>query len=147
MMLENTDTNIIKIRAHHLLCFQGFQGYGYNKDFIMKMEEILRILKSDPSPNIEIVTNADAVCSICPNLVEKECVDHLKIKKMDLNVIKSISLEENQILTFKTALQIIDDELSSEAIKTICTGCVWMDKCLFFINKIDSKFEDQSVIV
>lgn len=138
-MLENTNTNIIRIRAHHLLCLQGFQGYGYNPDFIQGMNEILRILKSDPSPIIEIVTNADSICSICPNLVEEECVDYHKIRTMDLNIIKTTSLDENQILTFKTALEIIDKDLNSESIKTICAGCVWMDKCLFFINKIGSK--------
>ena len=143
MMLDSTDKALIKIRAHHLLCLQGFQGYGYNKNFTLGMKEILNVLKSNPSPNIQVVTEADEICGICPNLVDGECVDCLKIKKMDINVIKTISLENNQIITFKKALQIIDKELSLESIKTICEGCVWMDKCLFFLNKIGSKPESQ----
>jgi uncharacterized protein len=141
MMLEGTDKALIKIRAHHLLCLQGFQGYGYNKNFALGMKEILRVLKSDPSPNIQLVTEADEICGICPNLVDGVCVDCIKIKTMDLNVIETISLENNQIITFKKALQIIDKELSLESIKKICEGCVWMDKCLFFLNKIGSKVE------
>lgn len=141
-MLGSTDKALMKIRAHHLLCLQGFQGYGYDKNFTMGMEEILRVLKSDPSPNIQVVTEADEICGICPNLVDEECVDCLKIKTMDLNVIKTINLDENQIITFKKALQIIDRELSLESIKTICEGCVWRDKCLFFHNKVP-KLESQ----
>ena len=30
----------IRIRAHHLLCMQGFQGYGYNKTFTENMTHI-----------------------------------------------------------------------------------------------------------
>lgn len=133
-MLENIDPEIIRIRAHHLLCLQGFQGYGYHQEFTKRMEEIIQTLKSDPSSMIQIITEADDICAICPNLIENRCIDHLKINKMDSTVIDSISLEENQVLTIETALKIIDTELSLEAIKTVCEGCVWMDKCLFFIN-------------
>ena len=134
MMLE-ANTDLIRIRAHHLLCLQGFQGYGYDKAFTKILGEIIRVFKSAPSTKIQIVTDADDICIGCPNLIAEECVDHLKIKKMDSNVIGNISLEENQVLTIKTALKIIDRELRFETIKTVCEGCVWMDKCLFFINK------------
>lgn len=136
MMLENIHPDLIRIRAHHLLCLQGFQGYGYDQEFTMRMGEIIRSLKSNPSTKIQIVTDADDICISCPKLVEKYCVDHSKIKIMDSIIIGNISLEENQICTIKAALQIIDTELSSKAIKTVCQGCVWMDKCLFFINKL-----------
>ena len=136
-MLEDIYTDLIRIRAHHLLCLQGFQGYGYDQEFTRRMGEIFQALKSEPSTKIQIVTDADDICMGCPNLIAEECVDHLKIKKMDSNVIGNISLEENQVLTIKTALQIIDRELRFETIKTVCEGCVWMDKCLFFINKLN----------
>lgn len=139
-MLEDQDADLIRIRAHHLLCLQGFQGYGYDQEFSMRMGEILRTLKSDPSPRIEIITDADEICSSCPKLIENQCVDHLKIKKMDSDIIESVSLEENQVVTFKTAVKIIDKELRVEALESVCKGCVWMDKCLFFINKINSNF-------
>ena len=28
------------LRGHHLLCLQGFQGYGYDEDFVKNMTEI-----------------------------------------------------------------------------------------------------------
>jgi hypothetical protein len=31
----------IVIRAHHLLCMQGFQGYGYTPDFEQQWEVLL----------------------------------------------------------------------------------------------------------
>jgi len=135
-MLEDIDPDLIRIRAHHLLCIQGFQGYGYDHDFTMKMGEIIQILRSDPSPKIEIVSEADEICCICPNLVEKQCVDHFKIKKMDSYILNNTSLYEKQVLTFKTALLIINQELSIESIGNVCDGCAWVDKCLFFIDKI-----------
>lgn len=137
-MLENIDPGLIKIRAHHLLCLQGFQGYGYDQDFTSGMEKILQILKSDPSPKIEIIKEADDICKICPNLSEDQCVNYSKIKQMDSNILNCISLKEKHILTFKSALQIIDQELCSETVKTVCEDCIWIDKCLFFINKFNS---------
>jgi len=135
-MLEDINPELIRIRAHHLLCLQGFQGYGYNQEFTLRLGEIIQVLKSDPLGKIQIVTDADDICTNCPKLIGEQCVDHLKIEKMDSIIIGSISLVENQVIPIKTALQIIDTELSSETIKTVCEGCVWMDKCLFFINKL-----------
>lgn len=57
----------IRIRAHHLLCIPGFQGYGYSSDFIIHMEKIISFLKSNPNADLQIVDNTDELCSRCPH--------------------------------------------------------------------------------
>ncbi len=42
MQRGQMNDSIINIRAHHLLCLQGFQGYGYSQDFVRNMAEIIK---------------------------------------------------------------------------------------------------------
>jgi len=123
----------IRIRAHHLLCIQGFQGHGYDHEFTQRMGEIITFLDSYPSQKIEIITGVDEICKICPNLNEKQCInDHgNNIKKLDLHVINNTLLKENYRITYKKAIDTVNQYLTSDDIKIICEGCIWIDKCLF----------------
>ena len=138
-MFKKIDSDPIRIRAHHLLCMQGFQGLGYNDEFTQRMGELITFLESDLSQIIEIITETDEICRFCPNLIGKQCVnDHCcKIKKMDVCVISNSNLKENITIPFERALEIVNHDLKLEEIKIICENCVWADKCLFYIKRID----------
>ena len=41
------DKKILSIRAHHFLCMQGFQGYGYSEDFIRNMAGIIEYIREN----------------------------------------------------------------------------------------------------
>jgi len=38
----------IRIRAHTLVCLQGYQGEGYSEDFVNEMDRVTATLKNDP---------------------------------------------------------------------------------------------------
>jgi hypothetical protein len=49
----------IWIRAHHLLCVQGFQGYGYSPDFEQHMGSVVTFLNLNPSFKLQIVARME----------------------------------------------------------------------------------------
>lgn len=137
-MFKKIDSDPIRIRAHHLLCMQGFQGYGYDDEFTRRMGEIIAFLESDPTQIIEITTEIDEICRVCPNLIGKQCVNDqdYKINKMDVYVIKNSNFGEKRTISFERALEIVSHDLKLKDINIICENCVWTDICLFYIKKI-----------
>ena len=56
----------LKIRAHHLCCIQGFQGYGYSPVFVANMRAVISDLEACPSTSLELVSECDVICLSCP---------------------------------------------------------------------------------
>jgi hypothetical protein len=46
----------INIRVHHLLCMQGFQGYGYNDDFATHLKNIIERFRKNPDTFIQVIS-------------------------------------------------------------------------------------------
>ena len=59
----------MRIRAHHLLCMQGFQGYGYSKDFALHMLKVMDHIMDNPLCELDIITECDEICLHCPHKV------------------------------------------------------------------------------
>jgi uncharacterized protein len=130
----------IRIRAHHLLCMQGFQGYGYNKDFERHMGMIITFLNSNPSTKVQIVTKTDEICSHCPykykSLCNRDKNSHFKIEKLDNFVIKKALLKENHVYQIVDVLKLVNNNIDQNSLIEICDRCGWKNKCLFFQEKI-----------
>jgi hypothetical protein len=127
----------IRIRAHHLLCMQGFQGYGYNSEFIMHLEKIIAFFNSYPNSKLQIVQEADEICSCCPNENKGFCNRDTKIGKIDILVIERASIDLKKIYSFEEVQKLVDEDLNHQDIMDICGKCSWKDKCRFFIKKIN----------
>ncbi len=131
----------IRIRAHHLLCMQGFQGYGYNKDFERHMGMIITLLNSNPSTEIQIVTKTDEICSHCPYKCKSSCNrdqnSHFGIEKLDNFVIKKALLKENHVYQIVEALRLVSNNIDQDSLMEICDQCGWKNKCLFFKKKLN----------
>jgi uncharacterized protein len=127
----------IRIRAHHLLCIQGFQGYGYNTEFKQEMGEIISFIYSNPLNKLQIITKTDEICKYCPHEIAGSCSkeNYSELKLLDELVLKKTFLNENEVYTFEMAKKVLDDNLKYEDIIEICGNCFWTDKCLFFIEK------------
>lgn len=71
--------NIIYLRAHHLLCLQGYQGYGYDEGFKAKMEDIIDQLANNNNEEYKLIItdSADDLCKSCPNLIDGKCLGDL----------------------------------------------------------------------
>lgn len=123
----------IRLRGHHLLCLQGFQGYGYSKDFVLNMTKINELRKSKDCTVI-LTNEADDICSACPNLKNNLCENENQnetIVKMDNKILSKLNREEeyNSIDLFNEVYQKFN---SLNSVQNICDECKWADKCLFY---------------
>ena len=121
------------LRGHHLLCLQGFQGYGYDDDFVKNMTKINQARKSEGT-TISITNRPDDICRSCPNLKDNLCQNHNKNEKivsMDNEVLSEFdqTTEYDSIDLFKKVENIFN---SKERVSKICSKCIWHDKCLFY---------------
>ncbi|MCG2726447.1 MAG: DUF1284 domain-containing protein [Elusimicrobia bacterium] len=132
--------NIITIRAHHLLCMLGFQGYGYNEAFTANLKKIIEYIGKDNSTEIRIVDTGDIICLACPHnrnrLCQKNENSAREIQNMDLKVLKKLDLENKTIIKPKDVFSLIDEKIKTPKDKRdICGNCEWQDKCLWHIGK------------
>jgi len=148
----------MKIRAHHLLCIQGFQGYGYSEDFSKNMAEVIEILYNFPKYKIEIVAETDAICTCCPYNINGKCQENQvslqhkvfggpkskiltandKIISMDLNVLKKLDISPGSIFEAGKIFKITNKKLKTYFdVKDICGDCRWSEKCLWYLKKCE----------
>lgn len=131
----------IRIRAHHLLCMQGFQGLGYNKEFALNMSQIIEKTLQNPFSLIKVIIGADAICECCPHDLDGKC--NLKstsdndIRQLDSSILQYLDINEGSILHSSRILR-ITQSLSIENVKKICGNCFWRENCLYFKKKTDN---------
>lgn len=125
------------LRGHHLLCLQGFQGYGYSEDFTKNMTKINDLRKLGET-TISITDYADDICKYCPNLKDNQCMDenhNARIVEMDGNVLDKIdkNKEYNSLDLFEKIGEIFT---TKKSVENICFNCIWHEECLFY-QKLD----------
>lgn len=135
--------SVIKIRAHHLLCFQGYQGYGYSERFKANLEKTIKFINTS-DPEVEIVAENDLICDCCPHLSDtRYCKDEassLKIKTMDLRVLKKLDLAEGSCVKSQDLNRLVHAKFKTYLdIQPICGDCQWQEKCLWF-QKFNARY-------
>jgi len=138
-MKSGQDKPALRIRAHHLLCLQGFQGYGYDAAFVANMHRVLRQIRSGGDCVLQIVDHCDAICACCPHNKQQVCrrqVDSAaKTADLDHRVFKKLGLAPGQSLPADQAFSLVQDRLKSAGdVKELCGQCRWKDKCLLFAS-------------
>ena len=123
----------IKLRGHHLLCLQGFQGYGYSEDFISNMT-CINELRKDEDCVITLTDKTDDICTFCPNLNDDICENKKQdemIERMDREVLQKLDSkkEYNAIELFEDASEKFN---TIKSVENICLGCKWREECLFY---------------
>ncbi|MDE6540220.1 MAG: DUF1284 domain-containing protein [Ruminococcus sp.] len=110
-----------KLRPHHALCINFFEGKGYSNEFTENMTRVIENFHENPI--IEITTGDDVICSKCP------CTDcHDKALSYDMKVIDicgiagSISWENLQ-------KNIREKIINAGKLKEICSDCQWFSIC------------------
>lgn len=129
-----------KVRAHHLLCMQGFQGYGYSRDFVANMTQIIKNINSSPDLELEITAECDVICSCCPynekGVCEKNPDSAGKLSNMDKHVIKKLGLREGAKVKAKDIPSLLKTKLRGPDIEDVCGDCGWKEKCKAFSSKM-----------
>ena len=130
----------LKLRGHHLLCLKGFQGYGYDENFVRNMKYI-NSKRKDNSTTITLLDCPDDICASCPNLKNNVCEDETqneRIIAMEREVLKKFDVkkEHNSIELFKKVDEIFN---TTESVSKICYECMWHEKCLFYQKLLNNR--------
>jgi uncharacterized protein len=136
--IGGTNPDTIRIRAHHLLCIQGFQGKGYSAEFVENMRQKIDFLKNNPSKRVQITDEWDEICASCPHLEKNICSEsdgaENRIKNMDLMTMNVLGLECGQEYFFDNIQDKIIKNISLDNLKKICGPCSWNNTCLLYLN-------------
>ena len=130
------DTELLQIRAHHLCCIQGFQGYGYSPAFVANMRAVISDLEALPSRLLKLVTVCDAICVSCPS--KRECVIQKsvlsrRIRQMDLVVLEKLRIDDGTVVKADEAFRLINSKLNKASdVEEVCGTCKWRPKCLWY---------------
>lgn len=119
---------MIKLRPHHGLCLNYFEGKGYSSDFERHMQEVSDLLKKDTK--ICIADGADEICSACPNLQNGKCVSAEIVDHHDQAVLKKCGLEKGEELTYGEFQELVRGRiLLPKKRREICGDCQWSSIC------------------
>lgn len=124
------DDGPLPLRAHNVLCLQGFRGRGYSEAFVEQMAEIHAALGEDPGHEVVLLDTPDLLCLVCPHL-EAGCTlggpDHeAHMQAQDRDVLKRLGLEVGDVVTWAEVLERIGEHIRGADLPTICTTCPWL---------------------
>lgn len=115
----------VRLRPHHLLCLQNYQGKGYDEAFVRNMNGIVGRLSESPDTWVRLVSGGDDVCACCPNYTE-QCRSEKKVLRFDRNARDMFDLEED-LYRWEELCRIVRTDLTPEKMKQICGGCEWAE--------------------
>ena len=127
--------NIIKIRAHHLLCIPRFYHGGYDKKFAENMKKICTQIRKNPDTKIKVIIGKpDDICHKCPYEYKGRCIQSKEMNKwvlsQDKKVLKHLKLKESSIHKARDIFNLAMDKLTPRNIRKVCRGCVFLDNCI-----------------
>lgn len=136
------DSRPVQIRGHHLLCLQGYQGYGYSQRFVDNLNKILDQIHANPDLIIEVTAQNDSICLVCPfaGLIQcnKSPDSEYTARAMDLHVLQKIHCSENTRGPALHFIERVNDVFSTKAtLQALCGDCQWQTKCLWFQSRLD----------
>ena len=131
----------MQIRAHHLVCIQGFRGLGYNQKFIDNMTKVIETIKSHPNLWIEVITNCDIICSACPHEIDgicrKEKASPEKVPNSDRQVLRGLRFKAHDKILAKDIPRLVEEKLGDAiALQNICQDCDWKEVCTWFVSHL-----------
>ena len=122
--------HLIRLRPHHLMCIQGFQGKGYSDFFVDHLRGIIDLLNEDPDQRIEIIHAADDICMFCPHAKPGGLCDHeTKVTVYDEKTQDFFKINEGSIV-FKEIRETVQNRLNTKVLNSICADCQWLGLCL-----------------
>ena len=115
----------IKLRPHHLLCTQGYQGKGYSEEFVENMNLVTEYLRREEPVKIHLTFSTDDLCAHCPHMLgENLCQTDENVKRFDQKVTSCFNLEEKEYIYQEITAE-IRNKITPEMLADICDGCNW----------------------
>jgi hypothetical protein len=121
--------NRVKLRGHHLICLNFFQGEGYSKEFVINLKSVLKKAKENMAL---VVEGADDVCFFCPHLKKGRCSykpqAEKEIKRLDELALKLLKIRKGDLVNFNKISSFLPQILSFWKEKA-CLDCDWKKVC------------------
>lgn len=119
----------IRIRPHHALCAQFFEGKGYSEQFVEHMYAILS--KLDRGASVTVTDGCDAICEGCPNNRRGVCETDEKVRAIDARAIEAMGLHSGDALPWQELSALAKEKIIlPEKLKNVCRDCEWIDVCM-----------------
>ena len=127
---------MVRLRAHHLMCIQGFRGHGYDPAFTAHLGRIAAAVALDPSAPVTVVDGVDDVCAGCPNRAGEACAwpggGEEDVRRHDALVMDAIGLRPGDSTSFAAVADRLRREPTAlEAVLASCRACRWAGVCGF----------------
>ena len=124
------DDGPIEIRAHALLCLQGFRGKGYSPAFVQRMGEVAARLQRHPEQVVRVVAAPDVFCAVCPH-EDGGCTlggdDHeASVRAQDEQVLERLGLEAGAERPWRDLVRRLAARIQGIDLPGICTTCPWL---------------------
>jgi hypothetical protein len=122
---------VIRIRAHTLLCLQGFRGKGYSPEFVRNLSTIHGNLFENPETFVEVVDMPDAVSGACPHQEASGCALNGPLSEeemclQDRHVLALLDLQAGARVQWSEVLNRIRASLTGASLPAICGQCRWL---------------------
>ena len=120
--------NNLKLRPHHALCAQFFEGKGYSEAFVAHMYGVLSELEHGGI--VTLTDGCDAICAGCPNEQNGVCETDEKVKAIDRRAIEAMGLSFGDTLPWRDLSTLARERiLAAGKLKSVCRDCEWIGIC------------------
>ncbi len=115
-----------RLRPHHGMCFQFYEGKGYSVDFTDHMGMVIREFEEDPLQKIVLQVETDIVCKNCPNNESGICTSKDKVERYDRGVLEACGLSEGTEISYEKFLKKVREfVIETGRREEICGDCSW----------------------
>ena len=119
----------MRIRAHNLLCIQGYVGKGYSPEFVANMTRVVESLGDDLE--VTVVDRPDVLCDACPNLEAGGCALHGEgsergIVAQDRDVMHRLGINPGAKHAWSDIMKRIRSNIRPDDLDSICGSCPWL---------------------
>lgn len=120
----------IRLRGHHLVCLQFFNGAGYSPEFVEGLSRVLaRAASGEP---VLVVSGVDDVCAVCPFQIGNACAYYpgadADIRRMDDRALALLEARISDIVLWESIEARIPLIFSTWR-EEFCRECDWRATC------------------
>ena len=127
--MQSKEDASIKLRPHHALCAQFFEGKGYSDRFTKHMSSVLASLKSTDTV-VMITSGCDCICAGCPNQINGVCTSDEKVKGIDRRAVNKMDLDFGANVRWSKLCGLaVQTIIRPGLLRDVCCGCEWIGLC------------------
>lgn len=129
------EKDLLKLRAHHLLCIPQYQGNGYSEAFCSQMEAVIKALKAHEG-RLVLLDEPDILCRHCPNLMRDSaqnlergscrCEKEAEIIRKDRTLLEGLHIEAGMPCEAEELKKKAGIFMSQELFCRACGDCEWL---------------------